>query len=48
MTLEDFGRFMLSHSSGRTVIPSGELMTERVWTAMKRIANSTSVSSLFK
>ena len=32
---------MLSHSSGRTVIPSGELMTERVWTAMKRIAKDT-------
>ena len=41
MTLEEFGRFMLSHSSGRTVIPSGELMIERTWTAMKKIAKDT-------
>ena len=41
MTLEEFGRFMLSKSSGRTVVPSGELMAERTWTAMKQIAQDT-------
>lgn len=46
MTLEEFSRFMLSHSNGRTEIPSGELMAERVWTGMKRIAKDTIPLSL--
>lgn len=38
MTLEEFGVFMLTHSSGRTNVPSKEILSERVWTAMKKIA----------
>ena len=41
MTLEEFTRYMLSHSSGRTVVPAGEIMAERVWTGLKRIARDT-------
>ena len=40
MTIEEFGIFMLTHSSGRTNVPSGEIMSERIWTAMKRISKN--------
>ena len=41
MTLEEFDRFMLSKSSGRTITPTKELMAEKVWTGMKKIAMDT-------
>ena len=41
MTLEEFGRHMLSFSSGRTNVPSDELLAERVFTALKKVAKHT-------
>ncbi len=41
MTLDDFGRFMQTKSVGRVEAPVNEQLTERVFTAMKRIANLT-------
>lgn len=41
MTLEEFERYLLTHSSGRIVVPANEVMAERVWTGMKRIARDT-------
>jgi len=41
MTLEEFERFMLSKSSGRTITPTSEQMIERVWSGMKKMAFDT-------
>jgi len=41
MTLEEFGRFMLTKSSGRTSVPSDELLAERVFHALKKVAKDT-------
>ena len=32
---------MLTHSSGRGIVPSGEVMADRVWTGMKRLAKDS-------
>lgn len=41
MTLEEFERFMLSKSSGRTITPNQEMMAERIWSGLKKIAHDT-------
>ena len=41
MTLDDFGRFLQTKSSGRVEPPVNEQLTERVFTAMKKIAHLT-------
>ena len=41
MTLNEFGRFLQTKSSGRLEPPVNEQLTERVYTGMKRIAKDT-------
>jgi len=41
MTLNEFGRFLNTKSIGRVEAPTNEMLTERVYTAMKRIAYDT-------
>ncbi len=41
MTLNEFGRFMQTKSVGRVNAPINEQLTERVFTAMKKIARDT-------
>ncbi len=41
MTLNEFGRFMLTKSTGRIEPPINEQMTERVYTGLLRIAKDT-------
>lgn len=41
MTLEEFEKFCLTKSIGRTSIPQGESLEDRVLTALKKIAKDT-------
>jgi len=41
MTLNEFGRFLNTKSVGRVEAPINEQMTERVYTAMKKIGKDT-------